>query len=50
MALRPRDCNLIANHLTKISLIWQATLQIFKVPLDSVVMVIQQDRAFSVSQ
>lgn len=44
-----KDCNLIADQLTKISLTWQATLQIFEVPLDTVSMTLQQDKIFSVT-
>ncbi|MBA0817469.1 hypothetical protein Gohar_003616 [Gossypium harknessii] len=36
----PRECNLIANQLAKISLSWQTSLQIFEVSLDLVVTVI----------
>ncbi|KAA3459823.1 Retrovirus-related Pol polyprotein LINE-1 [Gossypium australe] len=44
----PRECNLIADQLAKISLSWQTSLQIFEVPPDVVVTTIQQDKAFSV--
>ncbi|KAK5770916.1 hypothetical protein PVK06_047075 [Gossypium arboreum] len=45
----PRECNLIADQLVKISLSWQAPLQLSEVPPDLVATAIQQDKAFRVS-
>ncbi|KAK5843088.1 hypothetical protein PVK06_005519 [Gossypium arboreum] len=45
----PRECNLIADQLAKISLSWQTSLQIFEFPPIVVAMTIQQDKAFRVS-
>ncbi|KAH1113745.1 hypothetical protein J1N35_007123 [Gossypium stocksii] len=44
----PRECNLVADHLAKISLSWQTPLQVFEVPPDGVVLVIRQEKLFSV--
>ncbi|KAG8485897.1 hypothetical protein CXB51_020227 [Gossypium anomalum] len=45
----PRECNLIADQLAKISLSLQTPLQLFEVFPDLVVTTIQQDKAFRVS-
>ncbi|KAH1106567.1 hypothetical protein J1N35_010335 [Gossypium stocksii] len=42
----PRECNLIADQLAKISLSWQAPLSVFEVPPDLVATVIQKEKAF----
>ncbi|KAH1039667.1 hypothetical protein J1N35_041410 [Gossypium stocksii] len=45
----PREYNRVADHLAKISLSWQTSLQISEVPPDAVTTSIQQDKAFSLS-
>ncbi|KAG8473137.1 hypothetical protein CXB51_035140 [Gossypium anomalum] len=45
----PRECNLIADQLAKISLSWQVPLQVFEAPPDLVATVIQKDQAFRAS-
>ncbi|KAK5818238.1 hypothetical protein PVK06_023172 [Gossypium arboreum] len=45
----PREYNLVAGKLAKISLSWQTSLQIFEVPHDVVTMSIQQDQAFNLA-
>ncbi|KAH1107514.1 hypothetical protein J1N35_011282 [Gossypium stocksii] len=44
-----KECNLTADRLAKISLSWKLPLQVFEVPLDSVAMTIQQDKAFRIN-
>ncbi|KAH1082337.1 hypothetical protein J1N35_022098 [Gossypium stocksii] len=42
-------CNLIVNHLAKISFTWQTSLQIFEVLPNIVSMALQQDKVFNVA-
>ncbi|KAH1115301.1 hypothetical protein J1N35_008679 [Gossypium stocksii] len=35
-----RECNLVADHLAKISLSWQTPLWIFEVPPDGIILMI----------
>ncbi|KAH1106715.1 hypothetical protein J1N35_010483 [Gossypium stocksii] len=44
-----RECNLIADHLAKLSFSWKSPLRLFEAPLDSVVTYIQQDKVFRFS-
>ncbi|KAK5829662.1 hypothetical protein PVK06_013455 [Gossypium arboreum] len=44
----PRECNLIADQLAKISLSWKSSLQLLKSPFDLVISAIEQDHAFKI--
>ncbi|KAH1046624.1 hypothetical protein J1N35_037408 [Gossypium stocksii] len=43
----PKECNLVADHLVKMSLSWQTALQVFEAPPDGVVSVLRQENLFS---